>query len=46
MKDAALHQDLHQLHVAGVDLGLLLEGDVCRLFVGALAETYADALVE
>src|ERR1035437_2503357 len=44
MIDAALHQGLHQLHVAGVNLGLLLEGDLFGLFVCAFAEPYADAL--
>src|SRR5450759_2224647 len=44
MIDAAFHQDFHQLHVAGVNLGLLLEGDVFGLFVCAFAEPYADAL--
>src|ERR1700716_4323373 len=46
MIDAAFHQDLHQLYVAGVNLGLVLEGDVFGLFVGAFAEPYADALGE
>src|SRR5260370_24310616 len=44
MIDAAFHQDLHQLHVAGVDLGLLLKGDVFGLLVCAFAGPWADAL--
>ena len=46
MINAAFHQDLHQFHVAGVNLGLFLEGDVFGLLVGAFAEPYADAFGE
>ena len=44
--NAASHQGLHQLHVAGVNFGLFLEGDVFGLLVGAFAEPYADAFGE
>ena len=35
-----------QLEIIGVDVGFLGEGDVRRLFVGALAEADANALRE
>ena len=42
--DPALHQDLHQLHVVPVHLGLLLECDLGRLFVCPFAQANANAL--
>jgi hypothetical protein len=43
VKHAALHQCARQLHIVGIDVGLLGERDIRRLFVGALAETNANA---
>ena len=40
--DAALHQDLHQLDVVGIDVGLSRESDLRRFFVSAFAEANAD----
>src|SRR5271165_1441600 len=46
MIDAAFHHDLHQLDVAGVNLGFLLEGDVFGLLVCAFTKPDANAFGE
>ena len=42
--DAAFQQNLHQLHIIGIDICFLLEGKLWRLFVGSFAQTDTDAL--